>query len=142
MSASSSNNICCFHWEDVVKQKGKEDQVQSVFLFSDTVENAIKMFEKKESEASTIRKALWDTIQLNEPVCLSESLEEVVRLLLYSKTYVDGMYEETDLRKTDGKSSKLYRFTPRKILYILAMHAETKEKPKKVELSLDDSLFD
>ena len=137
MNENASNNtggIKCFHFEDKVKE-----QVQSIFLFSDTAENAIKMFNSKEPELSSIRKAVEGTMEFNEPTILSEGLAELVKMLLYTKAYVENTFVETDLRTTTESTSKFYRFTPGRLIYILAKHSETKDKVKKVAV---DSLFD
>lgn len=145
-TSDNINGIKCFLFEDVVTKKDKEPQVQSIFLFSDTQENAIKMFNESEPETphlkfSTIRTITAGTLEFTEPVVLSEGLAEIVKMLLYTKRYVEGMSEETDNRQ--GKNTtKLYRYSPTRLIYILAKHSETKDKPKKVTLALDDSLFD
>ncbi len=136
-----------FYWEgeknSKVSQTGK--QLQIVVIFAKTQEEAVQFFYEKEGgEGNTIRECLDELLEFTEPVELSLGMAEIAATLLWTFHSSSKLYYEEHLKKQGIASDptnihKLYRYTPGRILYMLAKTEEAKKKPKEVKvIDIDD----
>lgn len=131
-------NNKAFLWEGSRFHNGY-DQMLILVVFAETKEEALKLFLEKESDKSKTREAFAELTEWTEPVELSPALTEINKTLLFHSQCTEDFTHVHDTR--EGHSSrKLYRYTPGRIIYILAkiQHTKEKEKANEVTFSLDD----
>jgi len=119
------------------ERKTDKGQLQAIYVFASDEENAKQIFLTREDSKSRIREACLDTIN-KKPICLSDAVKEMAKMMLFSHMYFDESNRETDF--ING-FYKMYKFTPLRILYIIAeKQKEIKQEKKKVIIT--DDLFD
>ena len=127
-----------FYWEGEKDSKASQTgkQLQIVVIFARTQEEAVQLFYEKEGgEGNTIRECLDELLEFSEPVELSPGMGELALTMLSWHNNAQKMFYEKDQKHTPTLVNKLYRYTPGRILYMLAKTEETKKKPiKPIEL--------
>lgn len=140
----TNNKIKAFYWEGEVENKHSQTgkQLQIVVIFAHTLEYALEWFYKKERcEGNAIRERLNDLLEFTTPIELSSGMTEIALTLLYAYHISQKIECEKGVNENGVGMSihKFYRYTPSRILYMLARTDETKKKQKAVKtIELDE----